>query len=88
MKLNLLIFPPPSCCCSVQDMSTMEGDLEILLGELHIKMKGESRSRSQFIGFASSFSPSSKHTFPSTGLIGFARLCPGDQYEVRFPLKH
>uniref|UniRef100_A0A3Q3LVD6 FAM65 N-terminal domain-containing protein n=1 Tax=Labrus bergylta TaxID=56723 RepID=A0A3Q3LVD6_9LABR len=34
---------------------TMEGELEILLGELHIKMKG---------------------------LIGFARLCPGDQYEV------
>ncbi|KAM4583489.1 RIPOR family member 3 [Fundulus diaphanus] len=40
---------------SLQDMSTMEEDLEILLGELHIKMKG---------------------------LIGFARLCPGDQYEV------
>uniref|UniRef100_A0A3Q4HL44 RIPOR family member 3 n=1 Tax=Neolamprologus brichardi TaxID=32507 RepID=A0A3Q4HL44_NEOBR len=40
---------------SLQDMSTMEGELEILLGELHIKMKG---------------------------LIGFARLCPGDQYEV------
>ncbi|XP_017160079.1 RIPOR family member 3 isoform X3 [Poecilia reticulata] len=40
---------------SLQDMSTMEGDLEILLGELQIKMKG---------------------------LIGFARLCPGDQYEV------
>uniref|UniRef100_A0A3Q2P7N3 FAM65 N-terminal domain-containing protein n=1 Tax=Fundulus heteroclitus TaxID=8078 RepID=A0A3Q2P7N3_FUNHE len=39
----------------VTDMSTMEEDLEILLGELHIKMKG---------------------------LIGFARLCPGDQYEV------
>ncbi|KAM4740352.1 RIPOR family member 3 isoform 2-T3 [Anableps anableps] len=40
---------------SLQDMTTMEGDLEVLLGELHIKMKG---------------------------LIGFARLCPGDQYEV------
>ncbi|XP_038552854.1 RIPOR family member 3 [Micropterus salmoides] len=40
---------------SLQDMSVMEGELEILLGELHIKMKG---------------------------LIGFARLCPGDQYEV------
>ncbi|XP_061544658.1 RIPOR family member 3 isoform X2 [Phycodurus eques] len=40
---------------SVQDMSTMEGELEVLLGELHVKMKG---------------------------LIGFARLCPGDQYEV------
>ncbi|RVE73333.1 hypothetical protein OJAV_G00049200 [Oryzias javanicus] len=40
---------------SVQDMSAIEGELEILLGELHIKMKG---------------------------LIGFARLCPGDQYEV------
>ncbi|XP_053724156.1 RIPOR family member 3-like isoform X1 [Synchiropus splendidus] len=40
---------------SLQDMSMMEGELEILLGELHIKMKG---------------------------LIGFARLCPGDQYEV------
>ncbi|CAN9512210.1 unnamed protein product [Ophioblennius macclurei] len=40
---------------SLQDMSTMEGELEVLLGELHIKMKG---------------------------LIGFARLCPGDQYEV------
>nr|XP_046240994.1 RIPOR family member 3 isoform X2 [Scatophagus argus] len=40
---------------SLQDMTAMEGELEILLGELHIKMKG---------------------------LIGFARLCPGDQYEV------
>ncbi|XP_059184987.1 RIPOR family member 3 [Centropristis striata] len=40
---------------SLQDMSVVEGQLEILLGELHIKMKG---------------------------LIGFARLCPGDQYEV------
>ncbi|CAL8337677.1 unnamed protein product [Lota lota] len=40
---------------SLQNMSAMEGELEILLGELHIKMKG---------------------------LIGFARLCPGDQYEV------
>lgn len=40
---------------SLQDMSAMEGELEVLLGELHIKMKG---------------------------LIGFARLCPGDQYEV------
>ncbi|KAM8867779.1 RIPOR family member 3 isoform 3-T3 [Synchiropus picturatus] len=40
---------------SLQDMTMMEGELEILLGELHIKMKG---------------------------LIGFARLCPGDQYEV------
>ncbi|TMS19069.1 RIPOR family member 3 [Larimichthys crocea] len=40
---------------SLQDMSVIEGELEILLGALHIKMKG---------------------------LIGFARLCPGDQYEV------
>ncbi|CAL8337887.1 unnamed protein product [Merluccius merluccius] len=40
---------------SLQDMSAIEGELEMLLGELHIKMKG---------------------------LIGFARLCPGDQYEV------
>ncbi|KAL0978859.1 hypothetical protein UPYG_G00176680 [Umbra pygmaea] len=39
----------------LEDMSVMEGELEILLGELRIKMKG---------------------------LIGFARLCPGDQYEV------
>ncbi|XP_016143166.1 protein FAM65C-like [Sinocyclocheilus grahami] len=41
---------------SLEDMCAMEGELEILLGELQIKMKG---------------------------LIGFARLCPGDQYEVR-----
>uniref|UniRef100_A0AAV2M4J3 FAM65 N-terminal domain-containing protein n=1 Tax=Knipowitschia caucasica TaxID=637954 RepID=A0AAV2M4J3_KNICA len=40
---------------SLQDMLSMEAELEILLGELQIKMKG---------------------------LIGFARLCPGDQYEV------
>ncbi|KAK2861602.1 hypothetical protein Q5P01_001135 [Channa striata] len=40
---------------SLKDMSVMEEELEVLLGELHIKMKG---------------------------LIGFARLCPGDQYEV------
>uniref|UniRef100_G3N431 RIPOR family member 3 n=1 Tax=Gasterosteus aculeatus aculeatus TaxID=481459 RepID=G3N431_GASAC len=40
---------------SVQEMSVMEEESEILLGELRIKMKG---------------------------LIGFARLCPGDQYEV------
>ncbi|XP_006639810.2 RIPOR family member 3 isoform X1 [Lepisosteus oculatus] len=39
----------------LEDMFMMEGELELLLGELHIKMKG---------------------------LIGFARLCPGDQYEV------
>ncbi|XP_054640892.1 RIPOR family member 3 [Dunckerocampus dactyliophorus] len=44
---------------SVQDMSAMEGELEVLLGELHVKMKG---------------------------LIGFARLCPGDQYEVLLQL--
>ncbi|XP_057701626.1 RIPOR family member 3 isoform X1 [Corythoichthys intestinalis] len=44
---------------SAQDMSTMEGELEVLLGELHVKMKG---------------------------LIGFARLCPGDQYEVTIQL--
>uniref|UniRef100_A0A3B4BCZ3 FAM65 N-terminal domain-containing protein n=1 Tax=Periophthalmus magnuspinnatus TaxID=409849 RepID=A0A3B4BCZ3_9GOBI len=42
-------------CTKPGDMSSMEGELEILLGELQIKMKG---------------------------LIGFARLCPGDQYEV------
>ncbi|XP_077458084.1 RIPOR family member 3 isoform X2 [Stigmatopora argus] len=44
---------------SVQDMSAMEGELEVLLGELHVKMKG---------------------------LVGFARLCPGDQYEVAVQL--
>uniref|UniRef100_A0A3Q0RJH6 RIPOR family member 3 n=1 Tax=Amphilophus citrinellus TaxID=61819 RepID=A0A3Q0RJH6_AMPCI len=47
--------PLPVFTFLLQDMSAMEGELEILLGELHIKMKG---------------------------LIGFARLCPGDQYEV------
>ncbi|XP_049590208.1 RIPOR family member 3 isoform X5 [Syngnathus scovelli] len=40
---------------SEQAMSAMEEELEVLLGELHVKMKG---------------------------LIGFARLCPRDQYEV------
>uniref|UniRef100_H3DJD6 RIPOR family member 3 n=1 Tax=Tetraodon nigroviridis TaxID=99883 RepID=H3DJD6_TETNG len=44
---------------SLQDILEMERELEILLGELHIKMKG---------------------------LIGFARLCPGDQYEVTLQL--
>ncbi|XP_041080115.1 RIPOR family member 3 isoform X2 [Polyodon spathula] len=39
----------------MEDMWLMEGTLEILLGELRIRMKG---------------------------LVGFARLCPGDQYEV------
>ncbi|XP_058846628.1 RIPOR family member 3 [Acipenser ruthenus] len=39
----------------MEDMCLMERTLEILLGELRIRMKG---------------------------LIGFARLCPGDQYEV------
>ncbi|KAK6324154.1 hypothetical protein J4Q44_G00064930 [Coregonus suidteri] len=38
-----------------EDMSTLEGELENMLGEFHIKMKG---------------------------LAGFARLCPGDQYEI------
>ncbi|KAM9777010.1 rho family-interacting cell polarization regulator 2 isoform 4-T4 [Syngnathus typhle] len=38
-----------------ENMSAFEGDLENLLGEFHIKMKG---------------------------LAGFARLCPGDQYEI------
>ncbi|XP_062853631.1 RIPOR family member 3 isoform X2 [Trichomycterus rosablanca] len=40
---------------SLEDMCATEAELELLLGELQIKMKG---------------------------LIGFARLCPGDQYEV------
>ncbi|XP_041112871.1 RIPOR family member 3-like isoform X1 [Polyodon spathula] len=39
----------------MEEMWLMEGTLEILLGELRIRMKG---------------------------LVGFARLCPGDQYEV------
>ncbi|XP_070403465.1 rho family-interacting cell polarization regulator 2 isoform X2 [Nothobranchius furzeri] len=38
-----------------ESMSTFESELENLLGEFHIKMKG---------------------------LAGFARLCPGDQYEI------
>uniref|UniRef100_A0AAV2K6V7 Rho family-interacting cell polarization regulator 2 n=1 Tax=Knipowitschia caucasica TaxID=637954 RepID=A0AAV2K6V7_KNICA len=38
-----------------ENMSTFETELENLLGEFHIKMKG---------------------------LAGFARLCPGDQYEI------
>eukprot|EP00066_Takifugu_rubripes_P018501 XP_011607767.1 PREDICTED: protein FAM65B isoform X1 [Takifugu rubripes] len=38
-----------------ENMSMFEGELENLLGEFHIKMKG---------------------------LAGFARLCPGDQYEI------
>ncbi|XP_068603399.1 rho family-interacting cell polarization regulator 2 [Brachionichthys hirsutus] len=38
-----------------ENMSTFESELENLLGEFHIKMKG---------------------------LAGFARICPGDQYEI------
>ncbi|XP_026203565.1 rho family-interacting cell polarization regulator 2 isoform X2 [Anabas testudineus] len=38
-----------------ENMGAFEGELENLLGEFHIKMKG---------------------------LAGFARLCPGDQYEI------
>ncbi|KAK5855069.1 hypothetical protein PBY51_005208 [Eleginops maclovinus] len=38
-----------------ENMSTFESELENLLGEFHIRMKG---------------------------LAGFARLCPGDQYEI------
>ncbi|XP_026155608.1 rho family-interacting cell polarization regulator 2 isoform X1 [Mastacembelus armatus] len=38
-----------------ENMATFESELENLLGEFHIKMKG---------------------------LAGFARLCPGDQYEI------
>ncbi|XP_069075968.1 rho family-interacting cell polarization regulator 2 isoform X7 [Pleurodeles waltl] len=38
-----------------ENMCTVEADMESLLGEFHIKMKG---------------------------LAGFARLCPGDQYEI------
>ncbi|XP_063041473.1 rho family-interacting cell polarization regulator 2 isoform X2 [Engraulis encrasicolus] len=38
-----------------ENMSTFEAELENLLGEFHIKMRG---------------------------LAGFARLCPGDQYEI------
>ncbi|KAK7916318.1 hypothetical protein WMY93_012079 [Mugilogobius chulae] len=53
MRRAFSLSPPPGR--PARDMSSMEGELEILLGELHIKMKG---------------------------LIGFARLCPGDQYEV------
>uniref|UniRef100_A0A4W3J932 Rho family-interacting cell polarization regulator 2 n=2 Tax=Callorhinchus milii TaxID=7868 RepID=A0A4W3J932_CALMI len=38
-----------------ENMHLVEGEMETLLGEFHIKMKG---------------------------LAGFARLCPGDQYEI------
>lgn len=36
---------------SLQDMSVMEGELEILLGELHIKMKGMHTDREQLTGY-------------------------------------
>lgn len=39
-----LLPPPPKTSlwsCDVKDMSAIEAELEILLGELHIKMKGE-----------------------------------------------
>lgn len=63
----------------------MEEELEILLGELQIKMKGITH---QFMVISiicllclHSFTLYNLFFFLA-GLIGFARLCPGDQYEV------
>lgn len=65
-------------------MSVMEGELEILLGELHIKMKGNAHAHTHTGSQVNEDSSSFKcfMGFPLAGLIGFARLCPGDQYEV------
>lgn len=65
-------------------MSAIEGELEILLGELHIKMKGENIISSTMSRSKSSDFHDLPNTFSLAGLIGFARLCPGDQYEVSF----
>ena len=76
--LNLSLF------VSLQHMCSLEGDLESQMGEFHVKMKGES-----LITLISLPIP---HTSPvlmsllisdDSGLAGFARLCAGDQYEVR-----
>lgn len=68
-------------------MSVMEGELEILLGELHIKMKGTHTHThtvpEQFTDYpVTRYLLNIEHVLSLSGLIGFARLCPGDQYEV------
>ena len=72
-------------------MSVMEGELEILLGELHIKMKGTHTHThththtvpEQFTDYpVTRYLLNIEHVLSLPGLIGFARLCPGDQYEV------
>lgn len=90
-------------------MSMFESELENLLGEFRIKMKGEIRKGMG--GGVRAYFKILNHTkqvyefefamlrslicsnpgklcveivFCLAGLAGFARLCPGDQYEVRF----
>lgn len=89
-------------------MSAFESELENLLGEFHIKMKGEPRRPERLALLSAPHSIAARccplvgrqiffplrshdvflHPAPflfslfSAGLAGFARLCPGDQYEA------
>lgn len=67
-------------------MCSLENEIESQMGEFHVKMKGESLfTLTQILP---SISPLLISWLISdvSGLAGFARLCAGDQYEVRHTL--
>jgi len=73
-------------------MCSLESELESQMGEFHVKMKGESLSvlmrlpvSYTLLAVQFSFSLSISYVL---GLAGFARLCAGDQYEVRHQHEH
>lgn len=73
-------------CAHAQNMSMFESELENLLGEFHIRMKGEIRKR-LMKGSRQTFGMLRWCFLSLPGLAGFARLCPGDQYEVSHKLQ-
>lgn len=66
-------------------MCSLESELESQMGEFHVKMKGQFLLYSRLTSSLarSDGSPVSLPLFHVAGLAGFARLCAGDQYEVR-----
>lgn len=81
---SLLHYSNPSPHLCLQHMCSLESELESQMGEFHVKMKGESLSTtSYFLHSASAQFSFFMSISDVSGLAGFARLCAGDQYEVR-----